>query len=119
MKNRDKIFETYDGNFELVNVGIDRTGVPGHIRIFADIPVEPEVEYIPILGETPPEFAVRIQTLEVYEGDLNSPMVPLVKQFVELNRDLLLQFWHCNDGEELTWSWDDTEELISKFTKVT
>jgi hypothetical protein len=109
-----------DSIIEMANLDKSQTGVDGVIWISTMMTGHaPRVKYFVRPGRTQPSFSVTIADQpRVVANSLPvrvlSQMSPLVMQWVVLNKDALLDFWHHGD----TWTASQLIQFLQSFRKV-
>ena len=109
-----------DGVIEMANLDRTQTGIDGVIWISTMMTGHaPRVKYFVRPGRTQPSFSVMIADRpRVVANSLPSRIVnqmsPLVIQWVVLNKDSLLDFWHHGD----TWAASQLIQFLQNFRKV-
>ena len=109
-----------DGIIEMANLDKSQTGVDGVIWISTVMTGHaPTVKYFVRPGRTQPSFSVTIADQpRVVANSLPSrilnQMSPAVIQWVALNKDALLDFWHNGD----TWTASELIQFLQSFRKV-
>ena len=109
-----------DGVIEMANLDRTQTGIDGVIWISTMMTGHaPRVKYFVRPGRTQPSFSVMIADQpRVVANSLPSRIVnqmsPLVIQWVVLNKDSLLDFWHHGD----TWAASQLIQFLQNFRKV-
>ena len=109
-----------DGIIEMANLDKSQTGIDGVIWISTMMTGHaPRVKYFVRPGRTQPSFSVTIADQPRVVANSLPPRVlnqmsPLVIQWVTLNKDALLDFWH--DGD--TWTASQLIQLLQGFRKI-
>ena len=109
-----------DGIIEMANLDKSQTGVDGVIWISTMMAGHaPRVKYFVRPGRTQSSFSVTIADQPRVAANSLPPrlvnqMSPLVIQWVTLNRDVLLDFWHYGD----TWTASQLIQFLQSFQKV-
>jgi hypothetical protein len=109
-----------DGIIEMANLDKSQTGVDGVIWISTMMAGHaPRVKYFVRPGRTQSSFSVTIADQPGVVANSLPPrlvnqMSPLVIQWVTLNRDALLDFWHYGD----TWTASQLIQFLQSFQKV-
>jgi hypothetical protein len=109
-----------DGIVEMANLDKSQTGVDGVIWISTMMAGHaPRVKYFVRPGRTQSSFSVTIADQPRVVANSLPPrlvnqMSPLVIQWVTLNRDALLDFWHYGD----TWTASQLIQFLQNFQKV-
>jgi hypothetical protein len=109
-----------DGIIETANLDKSQTGVDGVIWISTMMAGHaPRVKYFVRPGRTQSSFSVTIADQPRVAANSLPPrlvnqMSPLVIQWVTLNRDALLDFWHYGD----TWTASQLIQFLQNFQKV-
>jgi hypothetical protein len=109
-----------DGIIEMANLDKSQTGVDGVIWISTMMAGHaPRVKYFVRPGRTQSSFSVTIADQPRVVANSLPPrlvnqMSPLVIQWVTLNRDALLDFWHYGD----TWTASQLIQFLQSFQKV-
>jgi hypothetical protein len=109
-----------DGIIEMANLDKSQTGVDGVISISTMMAGHaPRVKYFVRPGRTQSSFSVTIADQPRVVANSLPPrlvnqMSPLVIQWVTLNRDVLLDFWHYGD----TWTASQLIQFLQNFQKV-
>ena len=105
-----------DSIIEMANLDKSQTGSDGIIWISTMMTGAPSVKYFVRAGRTQPSFSVtiahqpRVATNSLPPQVLNQ-MSPLVMQWVTLNKDALLDFWHHGD----TWTASQLIQFLQSF----
>jgi hypothetical protein len=105
---------------EMANLTTAQTGVPGTIFISTAMGGHgPRVKYFLQAGRSQPSFSVTIS--DVPRVMANSLPVRVVRQvspqvinWVSINKDALLDFWHQGD----TWTQPEVNDFIQKLSRV-
>jgi len=109
-----------DGVIEMANLDKLQTGIDGVIWISTMMTGHaPRVKYFVRPGRTQPSFSVAIADQPRVVANSLSPRVlnqmsPLVIQWVTLNKDGLLDFWHHGD----TWTASQLIQFLQSFQTV-
>jgi hypothetical protein len=109
-----------DGIIEMANLDKSQTGIDGVIWVSTMMTGHaPRVEYFVRPGRTQPSFSVTIVDQPRVVANSLPPRVlnqvaPLVIQWVILNKDALLDFWHHGD----TWTASQLIQYLQSFRKV-
>jgi hypothetical protein len=109
-----------DGIIEMANLDKSQTGIDGVIWISTMMTGHaPRVKYFVRPGRTQLSFSVTIADQPRVVANSLPPRVvnqmsPLVIQWVSLNKDALLDFWHYGD----TWSASRLIQFLQSFRKV-
>jgi hypothetical protein len=109
-----------DGIIEMANLDKSQTGVDGVIWISTMMTGHaPRAKYFVRPGRTQPSFSVTIADQpQVAANSLPrrvlNQMSPLVIQWVTLNKDALLDFWHHGD----TWTASQLIQFLQNFRKI-
>ena len=109
-----------DGVIEMANLDKSQTGIDGVIWISTMMTGHaPRVKYFVCPGRTQPSFSVTIADQPRVVANSLPPRVvnqtsPLVTQWVALNKDALLDFWHYGD----TWTASQLIQFLQSFRKV-
>jgi hypothetical protein len=110
----------YDGIIEMANLDKSQTGIDGVIWISTMMTGHaPRVKYFIRPGRTQSSFSVTIGDQPRVVANSLPPRVvnqmsPLVVQWVILNKDVLLDFWHNGD----TWTASQLIQFLQSFRKV-
>lgn len=104
---------------EMANLTSAQTGVPGTIFISTAMGRHgPRVKYFEHPGRTQPSFSVSIgDAPTVVANSLPRTvrqMAPQVIDWVSLNREALLEFWHHGD----TWTQPAVNDFIQRLRRV-
>jgi hypothetical protein len=109
-----------DGVIEMANLDKSQTGIDGVVWISTMMTGHaPRVKYFVRPGRTQPSFSVtiadqpRVAANSLPRRVLNQ-MSPLVIQWVTLNKDALLDFWHNGD----TWPASRLIQFLQAFRRV-
>jgi hypothetical protein len=105
---------------EMANLTTAQTGVPGTIFISTAMGAHgPRVKYFLQPGRSQPSFSVTIS--DVPRVVANSLPVRVVRQvsphvinWVSINKDALLDFWHHGD----TWTQPEVNDFIQKLNRI-
>jgi hypothetical protein len=105
---------------EMANLTTAQTGVPGTILISTAMGAHgPRVKYFLQPGRSQPSFSVTIS--DVPRVVANSLPVRVVRQlspqvinWVSINKDALLDFWHRGD----TWTQPEVNDFIQKLNRI-
>jgi hypothetical protein len=105
---------------EMANLTTAQTGVPGTIFISTAMGAHgPRVKYFLQPGRSQPSFSVTIS--DVPRVVANSLPVRVVRQlspqvinWVSINKDALLDFWHRGD----TWTQPEVNDFIQKLNRI-
>jgi hypothetical protein len=105
---------------EMANLTTAQTGVPGTIFISTAMGAHgPGVKYLFQPGRSQPSFSVTIS--DVPRVVANSLPVRVVRQlspqvinWVSINKDALLDFWHRGD----TWTQPEVNDFIQKLNRI-
>src|SRR5262245_27012909 len=109
-----------DGIIEMANLDKSQTGIDGVIWVSTMMTGHaPRVEYFVRPGRTQPSFSVTIVDQPRVVANSLPPRVlnqmsPLVIQWVTLNKDGRLDFWHHGD----TWTASQLIRCLQRFHKV-
>jgi hypothetical protein len=110
-----------DGIIETANLDKSQTGIDGVVWISTMMMTghAPRVKYFVRPGRTQPSFSVTIADQPRVVANSLPPrilnqMSPLVIQWVTLNKDALLDFWHHGD----TWTASRLIQFLQSFRKV-
>lgn len=109
-----------DGIIEMANLDKSQTGVDGLIWISTVMTGHaPRVKYFVRPGRTQPSFSVTITDHPRVVANSLPPrvlnqMALLVIQWVTLNKDALLDFWHHGD----TWTASQLIQFLQNFRKI-
>jgi hypothetical protein len=109
-----------DGVIEMANLDKSHTGIDGVVWISTMMTGHtPRVKYFVRPGRTQPSFSVTIADQPRVVANSLPPRVlnqmsPLVVQWVILNKDALLDFWHHGD----TWTASQLIEFLQSFRKI-
>ncbi len=105
---------------EMANLPTSQTGVTGTIFISTAMGAHgPRVKYFTQAGRTQPSFSVSISDAPmVVANSLPArtvrQMSPQVAEWVLLNKDALLDFWHHGD----TWTQPEVNDFIQRLRHV-
>jgi hypothetical protein len=108
------------GVIEIANLDKSQTGIDGVVWISAMMTGHaPRVKYFIRPGRTQPSFSVTIADQPRVVANSLPPRVvnqmsPLVIQWVTLNKDALLDFWHYGD----TWTASQLIQFLQSFRKI-
>jgi hypothetical protein len=111
---------TDDIVFEMANLDKSQTGIDGCVWISTSMTGHaPRVKYFVRPGRTQPSFSVIISDQpRVVANSLPArtanQMAPLVIQWVMLNKDALLDFWHHGD----TWTATQLIQFLQSFRRI-
>ena len=109
-----------NGVIEMANLDKSQTGIDGVIWISTMmIGHAPRVKYFLRPGRTQPSFSVTIADQPRVVANSLPPWVvnqmsPLVIQWVVLNKDALLDFWHNGD----TWTASQLIQFLQSFRRI-
>jgi hypothetical protein len=109
-----------DGIIEVANLDKSQTGIDGVIWISTMMTGHaPRVKYFVRPGRTQPSFSVTVADQPPVVANSLPPRIlnqlsPLVIQWVTLNKDALLDFWHHGD----TWTASQLIQFLQSFRKV-
>jgi hypothetical protein len=109
-----------DDTLEFMNLPAEVTGIDGVIFISTDLgPHGPRVKYFEKTGKGQPSFSVTIgPEPKVVASSLPERVVrrrgPEVVRFVDLNRQLLLEFWH----EGNSWMYHEVAALADRLVSI-
>jgi len=109
-----------DAIVEMANLDKSQTGIDGVIWISTMMTGHaPRVKYFVRPGRTQPSFSVTIADQPRVVANSLPPRVanqmsPVVIQWVTLNKDALLDFWHHGD----TWTASQLIQFLQGFRKV-
>jgi hypothetical protein len=109
-----------DGIIEVANLDKSQTGLDGIVWISTMMTGHaPRVKYFIRPGRTEPSFSVTIAGQPMVVANslplrVLNRMSPLVIQWVTLNKDALLDFWHHGD----TWTASQLIQFLQSFRKV-
>jgi hypothetical protein len=109
-----------DGIIEMANLDKSQTGIDGVIWISTMMTGHaPRVKYFVRPGRTQPSFSVTIDDQPRAVANSLPPRVldqisPLIIQWVTLNKDALLDFWHHGD----TWTVSQLIQFLQNFRKI-
>ena len=109
-----------DGIIEMANLDNSQTGIDGVIWISTMMTGHaPRVKYFVRPGRTQPSFSVAVADQPRVVANSLPPRVvnqmsPLVIQWVTLNKDALLDFWHHGD----TWTASQLIHFLQIFRKI-
>jgi hypothetical protein len=109
-----------DGLIEMANLDKSQTGIDGVIWISTMMTGHaPRVKYFARPGRTQPSFSVTIADQPRVVANSLPPRVvnqmsPLVIQWVTLNKDALLDFWHHGD----TWTASQLIQFLQSFRRI-
>jgi hypothetical protein len=109
-----------DGIIEMANLDKSQTGIDGVIWISTMMTGHaPRVKYFIRPGRTQSSFSVTIADQPRVVANSLPPrfvnqMSPLVIQWVTLNKDMLLDFWHNGD----TWTALQLIQFLQSFRKI-
>jgi hypothetical protein len=109
-----------DGIIEMANLDKSQTGVDGVVWISTMMNGHAaRVKYLVRPGRTQPSFSVTITdqprvVANSLPARVVSQMSPLVIQWVTLNKDALLNFWHHGD----TWTAPKLIQFLQSFRKI-
>jgi hypothetical protein len=105
---------------EMANLTSAQTGVPGTIFISTAMGAHgPRVKYFVQPGRTQPSFSVSIgDAPAVAANSLPArtvrQMSPQVIEWVSLNKDALLDFWHHGD----TWTQPEVNDFMQRLQRI-
>jgi hypothetical protein len=105
---------------EMANLTTAQTGVPGTIFISTAMGAHgPRVKYFLQPGRSQPSFSVTISDVpRVVANSLPVRVVrelsPQVINWVSINKDALLDFWHRGD----TWTQPEVNDFIQKLNRI-
>ncbi len=109
-----------DDTLEFMNLTSEVTGIEGVLWISTDLgPHGPRVKYFEKTGKGQPSFSVTIgPDPHVVASSLPERVVrrkaPEVIRFVEINRDLLWEFWHEGNG----WLYNEVATLADRLVSI-
>ncbi len=109
-----------DSIIEMANLDKSQTGIDGVVWISTMMTGHaPRVKYFVRPGRTQPSFSVTIADQPRVVANSLPPRVlnqmsPLVVQWVILNKDALVDFWHHGD----TWTASQLIQFLQNFRKV-
>ena len=109
-----------NGVIEMANLDKSQTGIDGVIWISTMMTGHaPRVKYFLRPGRTQPSFSVTITDQPRLVANSLPPRVvtqmsPLVIQWVVLNKDALLDFWHHGD----TWAASQLIQFLQSFRRI-
>jgi hypothetical protein len=109
-----------DGVIEMANLDKSHTGIDGVVWISTMMTGHtPRVKYFVRPGRTQPSFSVTIADQPRVVANSLPPRVlnqmsPMVVQWVILNKDAILDFWHHGD----TWTASQLIEFLQSFRKI-
>lgn len=112
-------FAEEDSPFEMANLSITETGIPGFIYISTRQGQHgARIKYYQKLGPEKPSIVVSLHSLTIQHDSLGSSVSADIKKqvirFVELNQDRLMDFW--NEG--CYWSFPVMQAFINGLEKV-
>jgi hypothetical protein len=116
----DEELPTDDVLLEMANLDKSQTGIDGFVWISTLMTGHaPRVKYFVRPGRTQPSFSVMISDHpRVVANSLPArtvnQMAPLVVQWVQLNKDALLDFWHHGD----TWTATQLIHFLQNFRRI-
>jgi hypothetical protein len=116
----DEELPTDDVLLEMANLDKSQTGIDGFVWISTLMTGHaPRVKYFVRPGRTQPSFSVMISDHpRVVANSLPArtvnQMAPLVVQWVQLNKDALLDFWHHGD----TWTATQLIHFLQSFGRI-
>jgi len=105
---------------EMANLTTAQTGIPGTIFISTAMGAHgPRVKYFLQPGRSQPSFSVTISDVpRVVANRLPVRVVrqtsPQVINWVSINKDALLDFWHRGD----TWTHPEVNDFIQKLKRI-
>jgi len=109
-----------EDDVDMANLTSAQTGVAGTIFISTAMGGHgPRVKYLEQLGRTQPSFSVSIADTPAVVANSLPPrtvrqVAPRVVEWVLLNKNVLLDFWHHGD----TWTQPEVNDFIQNLRRV-